>query len=177
MKYIKINKDKINSKSITREETRIKVLLINSKNEILLGYSYNCYQFIGGHLEKEESLINCLNREVTEETGMVLNIDSIEPYLLKEEYYKDYPNKNENYNSKIYYFSIKTDLLPDDLNTNYTKEEKIGNFIYKYVKLDEIENTIIKNFEKYEVAKIIGLEMLTAIREYKKQNKFISIKI
>ncbi|MCI8347224.1 MAG: NUDIX domain-containing protein [Bacilli bacterium] len=168
MKYIKINKDRLNKEDITKEDTRIKALIINSKNEILLGYSYHCYQFIGGHLEKGESLIACLKREVKEEVGIILDIKQIEPFLFKEEYYKDYPTTNENYNCKIYYYVIQTDLLPDPSKINYTNEEKIGNFQYQYIPLDKFEEIIISNGKKRKEAEMIGHEMLIAFREYQK---------
>ena len=38
-----------------------------------MGYSYNTYQFPGGHVEEGESLIEAVNREVEEETGIILN--------------------------------------------------------------------------------------------------------
>ena len=50
MKHIIKNDLKINKEELTSEVTRVKALLINSNNEILLGYSDNCYQFIGGHI-------------------------------------------------------------------------------------------------------------------------------
>lgn len=168
MKYIKVNKDKLKIEEITKEVTRIKVLLINSKEEILLGYSYHCYQFIGGHLEVGESLTDCLKREVLEEVGIKLKIKNIEPFLFKEEYYRNYPTMGENYNSKIYYFLIKTDMRPNFSRTKYTEDEQKGNFHYQYVPLINFENTIIENYQKYEEAKVIGLEMLTAYREYLK---------
>ena len=56
MKEIFINNDKLKDEEIDENVTRVKSLLINDKNQILLGYSHNTYQFIGGHVEKEESL-------------------------------------------------------------------------------------------------------------------------
>ena len=35
-----------------------------------------------GHIEEGETLIETVNREITEETGMVLNINSLEPLLV-----------------------------------------------------------------------------------------------
>ena len=62
MKHIIKNDLKIKKEELTSEVTRVKALLINSNNEILLGYSDNCYQFIGGHIEENEDLLDCLNR-------------------------------------------------------------------------------------------------------------------
>ena len=52
--------------------TRTKGLIINSNNEITLGYFHKTYQFPGGHLENNETLEECLLREIEEETGIKL---------------------------------------------------------------------------------------------------------
>ena len=53
MEIIK-NKHKLQENDITEVVKRVKILLINSNNEILLGYSHNDYQFPGGHVEANE---------------------------------------------------------------------------------------------------------------------------
>ena len=40
---------------MTEVVKRVKVILRNYNNEILLGYSNNEYQFVGGHVEKNET--------------------------------------------------------------------------------------------------------------------------
>lgn len=167
MKYIIINKDKLKEKAIDKNPIRVKALIINSNNELLVGYSFNCYQFIGGHLEQNESIIDCLNREITEETGIKLNLNKINPFLIKDEYYKGPPNIK----SRIYYFVVKTDLKPDISKVKYTNEEVTGNFTFKYIPISKIENIIKDNMINNEPAKIIGQEMLLALREYKKINQ------
>lgn len=74
MKRFITNVDNLKDSDITEVVKRVKVLLINSKNEILLGYSHNMYQFPGGHVEKGEPLTNTVNREVLEETGIELDL-------------------------------------------------------------------------------------------------------
>lgn len=167
MKHLVKNDNNIEKDEIISEVTRVKALLINSNNEILLGYSYNTYQFIGGHVENGEDCFECLKREVLEEVGIKLEIEDASPFLLLEHYCNDYPETLENRNCKIYYFAIETDLLPNIDNTNYTDEEKNGKFTWKYVSMDKFEDTIISNYKKYEEAKIIGLEMLNAFYIYR----------
>lgn len=53
MEQIIVNKDCIQEKEITEIVKRVKAIIINSKNEILLSYSHNDYQFLGGHVENE----------------------------------------------------------------------------------------------------------------------------
>lgn len=161
MKEIFINKS-IKEKIIDREEIRVKGLIINSKNEILLGYSYHTYQFPGGHLESGESIKDCLKREILEETGMDISLNMMKP-LLSIKYY------NNNCCEKLYYYVIKTDEKVNLRRTCYTKEEKVGNYVLRYINMDDIEDVLIEHVSKFPSQKVIAYEMLMALKEYKKK--------
>ena len=81
MKEIIYNDDNLLESDITEVVVRTKALIINDNN-IYLGYADNIYQFPGGHLEANETINECLRREVMEEVGIkVKNIT----------YYKNQP--------------------------------------------------------------------------------------
>ncbi len=69
-------------------------ILLNSKNEILL-VSGNGTRWIlpGGGVEKGETLIETLNREVYEEAAVVLNQKSIKPLFFQKCFLKDKKEK------------------------------------------------------------------------------------
>lgn len=71
MKRIIYNADQVSEKEVTDSVVRVKAILINSLDEVLLGYSYHQYQFIGGHVEEGETLESAISREVLEETGIL----------------------------------------------------------------------------------------------------------
>ena len=171
MKHIIKNDLKIKKEELTSEVTRVKAILINSNNEILLGYSDNCYQFIGGHIEENEDLLDCLNREILEEVGIELNLSDIEPFLFLEHYCKDHPTVDENRNCKVYYYVIKTDIKPNIKKTKYTEKEINDNFRFEYIKLEKFIETITNNFNKYKTAKVVGEEMIEAYNTYKEYIK------
>ena len=62
MKIKIFNEENINTNSIKSKIVRVKALIINSKNEILLGEAFDTIQFPGGHLEPGESLSAGLQR-------------------------------------------------------------------------------------------------------------------
>ena len=167
MKEIIINKDNLHDKDITEVVRRVKILLVNSNYEILLGYSHNDYQFIGGHVEDNESYIDTVNREIKEETGINLNINNIFPFAKMVGYYKNHPEQGTNRKVEIYYYEIKTDLKPDLASTKYTKNELDGNFKLEYIPLMDIEVILKENIEKYKDLRGIGKEMLELIKIYK----------
>ena len=96
MKKIITNKDNLKEGDMTELVQRVKILLINSKREILLGYSHHNYQFPGGHVEEGENLLETVNREILEETGINLNVKSLKPFAKAIGYYKDWPEVGKN---------------------------------------------------------------------------------
>lgn len=145
---------------------RVKLLIRNSKDEVLLGYSHNAYQFPGGHVEDGEDLIEALNREILEEVGVNLNIDVLEPFAERIAYYKDYPEVGINRKNEIYYYEYKADILPNLDNTNYTADEKLGNFELRYIPVENIIEEISNNRDEDGNIKRIASEMLDVLNVY-----------
>lgn len=167
MKEIITNEYNLKEEDITDISRRVKILLINSKNEILLGYSHNTYQFPGGHVEENEELVDTINREIKEETGIVLNLEELAPFAKALGYYKDWPSKGKNKKIEINYYEIKTDIIPNLDNTEYTENEKNGNFELRYIQLEKIEEELKNNVEKFGDEKGIAKEMLELLKIYK----------
>lgn len=173
MKKIINNQYNLKKSDVTEVVKRVKALLVNSNNEILLGYSHNDYQFPGGHVEKKENLVRALKREVHEETGINLNIKNIIPFAEIIGYYKDWPSIGKNRKIEIYYYEIKTDEKPNLDETKYTESEKDGNFELKYVPLTNIKQILKENAKKYGDKKGIVKEMIQLFDIYNsiKNNK------
>ncbi len=167
MQKIIINQNNLSETDITEIVKRVKILLINSNNEILLAYSHHNYQFPGGHVEDDESLLQTVKREILEETGIDLATIDIEPFACTMGYYKDWPEKGKNRKTEIYYYEIKTDEKPNLDNTSYSEHEKDGNFELRYIPLDTVEDELRKNVEIYSDAFGITKEMLMLFTLYK----------
>ena len=167
MKKIIINDYNLKEEDMTEVVKRVKVLLINSKNEVLLGYSNNDYQCPGGHVENGENYIDTINREIEEETGIKLNIKEAYPFACVYGYYKDWPSAFKNRKIEIYYYEIKTDEEPNLENTKYTENEKKGNFELRCVPLDCVEEEFINNAKKHGDKYGIVREMLKVFEIYK----------
>ena len=165
MKHIIFNEDNLKQEDITEVVTRTKILLIDN-DTILVGYSNNQYQFIGGHVEESEDLVDCLTREVKEETGIELDIKDIKPFLKTEQYCKNHPSIGKNRNVTIYYYVINASLEPNLSKTNYTKEEQEYHFEIEKIKLSEFENLIKSNYSVYPNAIGIGKEMINTMNIY-----------
>ncbi len=168
MKDFITNRDNLSDSDITEEVLRVKLLIMNSNNEILLGYSNHEYQFPGGHVEENESLKEACIRELKEETGIELDIDN-DYFARSIGYFKDWPSVSKNRKTINYYYEIKTDLKPNLDNTNYTQSEKDGNFELRYINLDRVEEELNDNVSKYGDNKGIVREMLAIFKIYKEK--------
>lgn len=171
MKKVIFNEDNLNDNIIDKVVVRTKALLINDKDEILLGFSDNTYQFPGGHLENKENLKECLKREIQEETGIEIDIENLSPFLKISHYHKNYNHTRENRRNDLYYFYIKSNLNYDLENTHYDKLELERNYKLKIVKLKDIEKILMNNINKNPINKFVTEEMLIALKEFYEKYK------
>ena len=166
MEIIVNNKYNLKDSDMDEVVKRVKILIINSSQEMLLGYSHNAYQFIGGHVE-DESFDEAIIREVKEETGIELNKNSTYlPFATFNGYYKDWPSVGKNRKTEIYYYEVYSDELPNLNKTNYTEHEKEGNFELRYLKLEDVLMEINHNAFIYGDNNGIAKEMLELLKIY-----------
>ena len=163
------NEDKVLMEDISKTITRVKIILIDSNNDITLAFSDNVYHFVGGHVEDGESLDEAVIREVKEETGIVLKNKKYTPFYKITQIFKDYPQKNNTNCYEYYYYEVRTDELPNLNNTNYTVNELEGSFELRKINLDDIENEIKSTLSWGERNNKIGLTMLEALEVYKRK--------
>ncbi len=169
MKKIFYNEDNLNEKDINNSVKRAKMLIINSNNEILLGYGHNTYQLIGGHIEDNESYDECIVREVKEETGITIPLKERYPFLQIKYYCKDYPKERLNSEYIINYYSIISDLKPNIDIINLTDNEKEGLFEFRYIHLDEVIDELKSNLEICKNKNTVN-DTIEAIKIYLEEN-------
>ena len=167
MKEVIYNTDNIKDEDMDELIIRTKGLIINSKNEISLGYSHGTYQFPGGHLEENETLEEGLVREIKEETGIELKDYSMKPFFKTVYYTKNYHNSGKNRKNEIYFYIIKTDEVVNMSNSNFTDSEKSGNYEVKVISLDDVENVLNSTINDNPINEVIYKEMLDALNEYR----------
>lgn len=167
MRQLFINKDNLEKDDIDEVAIRVKGLMKNDKDELLLEHNNNTVQFPGGHRISEESLEETLIREVKEETGINIDIES-GPFMLITEYCKNYRDSNKNRCNKIYYYMVRSNDLPKIEEISLSDFEKKTDFRLFYVKLEEIENLLQRCLKNNNIDELIAYEMQEVLKTYKK---------
>ena len=164
MKEFIINDDNLRDEDIEMKVVRVKALIINSKGNILLAFNNNTYQFPGGHTDDDETIEECMKREIKEEVGIEVEVG--EPFLSIETYDSNYFNTGKKVLNTIYYYRVLTDLEPDFSKTKYDELEAKTDFDLFYVDFSNLEKFIINKIDSNEIDPKIAREMLHVVREY-----------
>lgn len=137
--------------------------IIVKDNKILLSYEKknNKYVIPGGGVEENENYLNCLKREIKEETGYI--VTSKESFLEIKEYF--YWNKNWEH---IQHYFI-CDIVAYENELNLTDREKEEGCTTKWVEIEKAID-IFSSYPSYLLADIAiaGLykRELLALEEY-----------
>lgn len=136
-------KDELNirNEQIHVSPTRVKVFILNNKNQYVLISAFDGYQLPGGHVENNEDKTNAVIREVHEETGIVLDKSEVPVPFLKVKYYSK-TDKNLNRCATIIYYYLKTNKTIDLNNRNLTEHEKENKYSVKCVDKFELEKEL-----------------------------------
>lgn len=172
MKTIIYNYDKLENNDINEVVKRARGFIINNNNEVLMSYcnGMSHYEFPGGHVEENESVNDCLKREIKEETGIDVETNNLEPFMVIKYYSKNYKNTNKNRLTEFYYYEVKTNDKFDLSNTNFDAGERELKYECRYVPLKDLESTIKENM-KTTLEKNTSLnDVLKVIEEYNETN-------
>ena len=161
------NDDNIKENEINRVVKRAKVVIENSNSEILLCYCHNNYYLLGGHVDNNESDMECLHRELLEEAGVDINFNKLIPFVTIKYFIKDYPSDDVNSLYIANYYNYKMDLIPNIDNLNLTEDEKEGNFEIQYIHRDIILNKLTEALE-FATRKNVVNDTIEVIKEYLK---------
>lgn len=157
-----INYDNLTLDDIDSKVIRVKAVIINPNNEILLGYAHRTYQFPGGHLEDNEDINSGLERELNEELGITILVNE-KPFMKTTYLTKNYRNTNTNRENDIYYYLIKEDIKPNMEESHLDSNELAGNYEPRFISLDKIDDILIKSIPDNPINEIIVNEMLEVL--------------
>ena len=141
MKHIIKDIDNVKNKKIHKSETRVKMFILNNKDEFIMVSAFDGLQLPGGHVENNEDLSLAVIREVEEETGIKLTTkETPEPFCNIETYSK--LSSKVNSLSSIFYYYIETDKAVNLTKRNLTEHEKKNNYSIQHVKKENFEKVL-----------------------------------
>lgn len=122
-------------KKIYREASRA-IIIKGSKIAMVKSLKEGFYKFPGGGIEKGESSIDALIREVLEETGLSVKTDSIKEYGYTLENRKSDEFENCIFSQKSFYYCVSVeDYL---LEQRLTEDERKLDFILEWIDIKEV---------------------------------------
>jgi len=167
MKEIIINDNQLKNEDIENTVVRVKGLILNSKGKILLAHNNNTYQFPGGHVEDNESMDECIIREIKDETGISLEVTE-EPFLCIKTYDDDYFGTGKNVLNCIYYYRFFTEEEPNFEETHYDELELATEFNLFYLNFQHLGEFLNTHITSDKMDPKIAREMIHVVQEYHK---------
>ncbi len=165
MKEIIINDYHLTDDDMEEKVIRVKALIINSSGKILIAHNNNTYQFPGGHKEDNETMDECIIREIKEETGISLKVIE-RPFLCISTYDHNYFNTGRKVLNSIYYYRFFTDEVPNFNETRYDGLELATEFNLFYLSFSGLGDFLREKSEAGEMDPKIAREMLYVVDEY-----------
>ncbi len=165
MKEIIINDHNLTDADIEQKVVRVKGLIMNSRGKILLAHNNNTYQFPGGHTEENESMNDCILREIKEETGITVEITE-DPFLCIRTYDNNYFGTGKKVLNSIYYYRFFTDEVPNFDETHYDDLELATDFDLFYLNFSELKEFLQKEDASDRMDGNIAREMIHVVDEY-----------
>ena len=165
MKQILINENNLKEEDLESTVIRVKGMIINSNKEMLLAHNNGTYQLPGGHKEDDEGMEETLIREVKEETGIDVELEN-GPFMQIVTYDANYFGTGKKVCSKIYYYIIHTDDVPNYDETNYDELELQTEFNLFYTDVKGLDKFLDDAVSEGMLDPNICKEMQLVIREY-----------
>ena len=170
-----INDDNLRDCEVEEFSRKVRAILVDEDNKILIANYYNLILLPGGKVEDNESIYTAIRRELKEETGKDYSEEELELFEILNYYQKNYLTRNEvirNRLVQIYYFIGKYKGVKQE-RQKLTESEQKANFRLELVPLYNIEK-IIKNNKNDNPRNIyFQKELLTILELYKTRDKVI----
>lgn len=160
------NKYNLTYSDINRFSKKARILIENSKDEILICKYADIYMLPGGKIDRNETIEEGLKREIKEEIG--IDLSSFSKFIKYIYYEKDYPNYNELINRKVvtYYYKTNMDFNLENLNKSLTDREKKYGFEIMWVKKKDIINLLINHNSTNKKEYFFKCELLDILNNY-----------
>ena len=175
IEIVKYNEDDLKDNEIDEVVTRVKAFIVSSKNNMIVGYTDEGFQLIGGYVNSGEDLNTALTNIIYNECGISLDAkDKIEPFYEIRYYNRDYKGSGINRLSDLIYFVVNTDKLPNYKKLKLTAKEMSEKMPLEIVRRSLFGKDLREYIEKEQnpLNKVKAKELLMAYDKFKQIYKF-----
>lgn len=175
IEIVKYNDDDLKDNEIDEVITRVRAFIVSSKNNMIVGYTDEGFQLIGGYVEGNQDLNTALANIIYNECGIALDSkDKIEPFYEVRYYNRDYKGSGINRLSDLIYFVVNTDKLPNYKKLKLTPKEIAERMPLEVVRRSLFGKDLREYIEKEEnpLNKVKAKELLMAYDKFKQIYKF-----
>lgn len=180
MKQIIYNEEKLTDKEVDRMVNKVRGIVINKNGQVMLCRNAGIYLLPGGSVERNESLVDGLKREIFEEGGeMEIDEERTTPFLQIKSYNRNYyDRKLKRYTNRLTVTSFfetytECEIKPEKLHL--TESEKAKKFMPFFTNLSSVDYIVSTNTTTdNEKKEVFDREIRTVLREYaefKKKSK------
>ena len=174
---IDINDDNLNIGDIEEFSTKVRAILVDDEDNILIANYHNVILLPGGKVDDNETIYDAIVRELNEELGQSYNSDELEFFTTLNYFQKNYPRINGVFCNRLlqtHYFVGRYKNVNKNMQKLTEKEQK-GNFRLQLVSLLELEDIILNNKNDNPRNVYFQKELLSVLFAYK-NNKDMNIK-
>lgn len=164
-----LNDDKLLDSEVDEISKKVRVFLIDKNNNILIANYNGVIMLPGGKVDKGETIVEALCRELNEELGQVYSSDELKYFMRLKHYQKNYPKMEDIIINRI----VETDYYIGtykEINKSFQQlsdKEKKGNFKLELVSLNDLEDIVFNNsnsnprnkYFKDELLKVLSIFM------------------
>ena len=174
---ITINENNLQYNEIQDFSVKVRAILIDENNRILIANYGNVILLPGGKVDKDETNLTAIIRELKEELGQDYSSKELE-YLATLNYYqKNYPKRDGKFQNRLvrtyYFFGPYKEIKIDE--QKLTEKEQKSNFRLELVRFEDLENTILNNKTTNPRNEYFQKELFAMLACYKDTQKNIRI--
>ena len=174
---ILLNKDKLLDSDINERSLKVRALLFDENNKVLVANYNGVLMLPGGKVDKGEDILDALCRELSEELGNAYTRDELDFFMTLNFYQKDYPKIEEvvvNRAVKTHYY-VGSYKAVNSGSQQLSEREKKAKFKLELISFDELEDVVLNNTNDNPRNRYFQEELLEVLKYYKK-NKVLVLK-
>lgn len=170
MKTIKFNynKDIVYDRTVNK----VRAIVLNKEGKALIEKYAGLYMLPGGSIDDGETELMALKREIQEEAGIEINLETTEKFLqinsFDENYYDRKEKKEINRITNTSFYFVETDKEIDFDKRQLTQSEKENGHTIKFENLSRIPYLVQTNETNNKKREQFDREILTVLKEFTK---------